>query len=147
VHYLVEPEFILEEPLSRFFFRESAEIVALQSTIISHEESTIGLDLCKIDPIILALKVIDDVTKRADDVELLSIDAFYGGYFEAHTSQIARDHVLKDEAGVDLETTPASEMDVLKGVEETRKKIDVGYNRVAYVDERMKGVRTLRIVG
>src|SRR3546814_9136521 len=109
-----------------FFFKQKTayemRISDWSSDVCSSDLSAIGLQLAEIDPVILALEIMDHVAQDGDDVEFLAVDPRDVRDRKAIAGEIGRHLVLEDKTGMDLETLTAAQMDVLEGVEEARSE-------------------------
>src|SRR3546814_9584273 len=130
-----------------FFFKHKTanemRISDWSSDVCSSDLSAIGLQLAEIDPVILALEIMDHVAQDGDDVEFLAVDPRDVRDRKAIAGEIGRHLVLEDKTGMDLETLTAAQMDVLEGVEEAGEQVDIADQKSARLDEWLEIVRGL----
>src|SRR3546814_4232253 len=69
-----EAELPEQQALAAGFFSQRISVIAVEPSIIACEQSAIGLQLAEIDPVILALEIMDHVAQDGDDVEFLAVD-------------------------------------------------------------------------
>src|SRR3546814_16735993 len=68
-----EAELPEQQALAAGFFSQRISVIAVEQSIIACEQAAIGLQLAEIDPVILALEIMDHVAQAGDDVEFLAV--------------------------------------------------------------------------
>src|SRR3546814_15931268 len=69
-----EAELPEQQALAAGFFSQRISVIAVEPSIIACEQSATGLQLAEIDPVILALEIMDHVDQAGADVEFLPVD-------------------------------------------------------------------------
>src|SRR3546814_7429635 len=114
-----------QQALAAGFFSQRISVIAVDPSIIACEQSAIGLQLAEIDPVILALEIMDHAAQDGDDVEFLAVDPRDVRDRKAIAGEIGRHLVLEDKTGMDLETLTAAQMDVFKVFEKAGELVDI----------------------
>src|SRR3546814_12857825 len=109
-----EAELPEQQALAAGFFSQRISVIAVEPSIIACEQSAIGLQLAEIDPVILALEIMDHVAQDGADVEFLAVDPRDVRDRKALAGEIGRHLVLADTTGLDLETLSSEERRVGK---------------------------------
>ena len=144
--YPVQPKLVFEKLFSALFLSQCPTVIINQISIVSGIKRTIGFDLPQVDPVILALKIVDNVSMSCYDVELLAVNPLNVGHCEAKFLKVPFHHVFKDETGMDLKTATTAQMNVLEGIEEAGQKVDVRNHCMTYIDKWLECIRASRVI-
>src|SRR3546814_11216043 len=69
-----EAELPEQQALAAGFFSQRISVIAVEPSILACEQSAIGLQLSEIDPVILAMEIMDHVAQDGADVEFMAFD-------------------------------------------------------------------------